>query len=195
MKRRSRPFSYASVLLLCLLLVAGIGAGLATPAGAQSAPSRATPSPSDQPVTAGPWTFTISEILTGDDAAAKVAAASGDNRAPTDGLQFVAVHLSATNNSVQAYELSEDDFGVTGDDNLVRRYDGVTTPPDPGLDGTVEPGASLDGWIVAEAGAGEGNLMLIYDSTSLDGTWADAMIALTPGASIADRDGRGEKTN
>ena len=195
MKRRSRPFSHTGVLLLCLLLVAGIGIGLTSTAGAQSVPSRATPSPSDQPVTAGPWTFTISEILTGDDAAAKVAAASGDNRAPADGLQYVAVHLSATNNSGQAYELSEDDFGVTGDDNLVRRYDGVTIPPDPALDGTVAPGASLDGWIVAEAGAGESNLMLIYDSTSLDGTWADAMIALTPGATIADRDGRGEKTN
>lgn len=195
MKRRSRPFSHVSALLLCLLLGAGISVGLAAPVRAQSAPSRVSPSPSDQPVTAGPWTFTVSEILTGDDAAAKVAAASGDNRAPADGLQYVAVHLSATNNSAQAYELSEDDFGVTGGDNLVRRFDGVTIAPDPALDGTVQPGASLDGWIVAEAGAGEGNLMLIYDSTSLGGAWADAIIALIPGATIADRDGRGEKTD
>jgi hypothetical protein len=197
MKIRSSHLNHLGGLLAICLLIALAGTWPLHPltANAQGTTNRAAPSPGDQPVAAGPWTFTISEILTGDQAAAKVAEASGENRAPTDGLQFVAVHLSAANISDQVYDLSEDDFGITGDDNLVRRYDGVTIVPEPALEGSVEPGASIDGWVVAEAGAGEGNLMLIYDSSVIDGNWADAVIALSPGATIADRDGRGEKTN
>src|SRR4029078_9081166 len=98
------------VLLAICLLVSLAGSWTKHPltANAQGTTNRAAPSPGDQPVAAGPWTFTISEILTGDQTAAKVAEASGENRAPTDGLQFVAVHLSAANISDQVYDLSED---------------------------------------------------------------------------------------
>jgi hypothetical protein len=167
----------------------------ATPAaGSAIGGSRVSPSPSDQPVTAGPWTLTISEVLTGDNAAAKVAEASAENPGPGDGRQYIAVHLSAANTSNQAYEINESDFGVTGDDGLVYQFD-TATPPDPALDGSVDPGASIDGWVVSAVPANDGNLILVYNSTTIDGDWADALIALTPGATIADRGDRGESPN
>src|SRR6478735_3881060 len=131
MKIRATFVNRIGALLAICLLVSFAGSWTQHPltAFAQGTTNRTAPFPGDQPVIAGPWTFTISEILTGDQAAAKVAEASGENRAPSDGLQFVAVQLSAANTSDQIYELSEDDFGVTGDDNLVRRYDGVTIVP------------------------------------------------------------------
>lgn len=166
----------------------------ATPiAGSAVGGSRVSPAPSDQPVVAGPWSFTISEILTGDDAYAKVTEASAENSGPGDGMQYIAVHLSATNTSGQAYEIAESDFGATGNSALIFQND-TAVAPDPALEGTVEAGASIDGWVVSSVPSDEGNLILVYDSTTIDGDWADALIALTPGATIADRD-QGEEPN
>ncbi|CAN5339864.1 hypothetical protein BH09CHL1_BH09CHL1_33660 [soil metagenome] len=155
--------------------------------------SRVSPAPSDQPVVAGPWSFTISEILTGDGASAKVTEASAENTGPGDGMQYVAVHLSTTNTSIKAYEIAESDFGVTGNYALVFQND-TAIAPDPALEGMVAPGVLIDGWVVSTVPADEGNLILVYDSTTIDGNWADALIALTPGATIADR-GQGEAPN
>jgi hypothetical protein len=155
--------------------------------------SRVSPAASDQPVAAGPWSFTISEILTGDEAFVKVTEASAENAGPGDGMQYIAVHLAATNTSSKAYGISESDFGVTGNYALVFQND-TAIAPDPALEGTVEPGASIDGWVVSSVPADEGNLILVYDSTTIDGDWADALIALTPGATLADRE-QGEAPN
>lgn len=184
------------------LLIAAPGVAFAAPAqngatpaaGAAIGGSRVSPAPSDQPVTAGPWTLTIGEILTGDEAAAKIAEASAENPGPGEGMQYIAVHLSAANTGSQSYEITESDFGVTGDDGLIYQFD-TATPPDPALDGSVEPGASIDGWVVSVAPASDGNLILVYNSTTIDGDWADALIALTQGATIADRNDRGEAPN
>jgi hypothetical protein len=148
--------------------------------------SRAEPAPADQPVVAGPWSFAINEVLTGDDASVAVANASGFNAAPASGMQYIAVRLTATNNGSQAFAIAGEDFAVTGDSLLVHRFADVT-PPEPALSGVVDPGASLEGWIVMPAVAGEENLLLIYDSITLTGNWADAVIALTSGASIPDQ--------
>jgi hypothetical protein len=155
--------------------------------------SRTSPAPSDQPVTAGPWAITISEILTGDVAAEKVLAASAENAGAGEGMQYVAVHLSVANTSSRAYAIAETDFGVTGNYALVFQND-MTVAPDPPLDGVVDAGASLDGWVVASVPADEGNLMLVYNSATIDGNWADALIALSAGAAIADRE-QGEAPN
>jgi hypothetical protein len=147
--------------------------------------SPADPAPSDQPVTAGPWSFTIHEYVTGGAASELVANAAWSNAGIRDGMQFVAVRLTATNNGARPLVIQNGDFGVTGDRRLVYRFVDVR-PPDPVLLGTVEPGASLEGWIVAAAEAGEGNLCLVYDSLTLSGSWADAVIALDAGARVPD---------
>ena len=147
--------------------------------------SRSDPAPSDQPVTAGPWSFTIHEYATGGAASELVANAVWSNATIRDGMQFVAVRLTAANNSSRAETIQNGDFGITGDRKLLYRFVDVQ-PPDPILHGTVQPGESLEGWIVAASEAGEGNLCLVYDSLTIGGNWADVVIALDAGARIAD---------
>jgi hypothetical protein len=63
------------------------------------------------------------------------------------------------------------------------------------LHGVVEQGASLEGWIVSAATADEENLCLVYDSLTLGGNWADVVIALDAGATIADASARLREPN
>ena len=147
--------------------------------------SRSVPAPSDQPVTAGPWTFTIHEYVTDTVASELVANVAWYNDPIRDGMQFVAVRLTATNNGPRAVAIQNGDFGVTGDRGLMYRFVDVQ-PPDPALHGSVNAGESLEGWIVAASEAGEGNLCLVFDSLTLGGNWADSVIALDSGAAIAD---------
>jgi hypothetical protein len=197
---RSRRRWHSHVAAVALVLGIGVlpiasGFALASPsqddptyfAGSAIGGSRVSPAPSDQPVAAGPWSFTVSEMLTGDEAFAKVTEASAENTGPGDSMQYVAVHLSATNTSNKAYEIAESDFGVTGNYALIFQ-NVMAVAPDPALEGMVDPGATIDGWVVSSVPADEGNLILVYNSTTIGGDWADALIALTPGASIADRE-------
>lgn len=147
--------------------------------------SPAEPASSDQPVTAGPWSFAIHEYLTGGAAAELVANAVWSNAGIRDGMQFVAVRLTATNNGSRPFTIQNGDFGITGDRRLVYRFVDVQ-PPEPVLHGTVGPGEALEGWIVAASEAGEGNLCLVFDSLTLTGNWADVVIALDAGAQVAD---------
>lgn len=130
---------------------------------------------------AGPWTFQIHEYVAGGAASELVANAVWSNAGIRDGMQFVAVRLTATNNGTSALTIQNGDFGVTGDKNLVYRFVDVQ-PPEPILHGNVEAGGSLEGWIVAASEAGEGNLCLVYDSLTIGGNWADVVIALDAGA-------------
>ncbi|MCC6705350.1 MAG: hypothetical protein IT334_10770, partial [Thermomicrobiales bacterium] len=167
-------------------IAARIGAAVAEPAPRLAVgPGRSAPAPSDQPVTAGPWTFVIHEYVAGGAASELVANAVWSNAPIRDGMQFVAVRMTATNNSARTETIQNGDFGVTGDRGLLYRFVDVQ-PPDPVLHSAVEPGASLEGWIVAAAEAGEGNLCLVYDSLTIGGNWADVVIALDAGARIAD---------
>ncbi len=147
--------------------------------------SRSDPASSEQPVTAGPWSFSIHEYVTGAAASELVANAVWSNAGIRDGMQFVAVRLTATNNGARALTIQGGDFGVTGDERVIYRFVDVQ-PPDPVLHGTVEPGEALEGWIVSASVAGEGNLCLIYDSLTIGGNWADVVIALDSGARIDD---------
>ncbi|MGH2562327.1 MAG: SH3 domain-containing protein, partial [Thermomicrobiales bacterium] len=56
----------------------------------------------------------------------------------------------------------------------------------PALSGSVEPGESIEGWVVFSAATDESNLLLIYDSVTLTGNWADRVIALEDGAAVPD---------
>lgn len=156
--------------------------------------SRSQPAASDQPAVAGPWSIAIHEVITGDAASEAVAAAHWSNASIRDGMQFVLVRLTATNQGSRAQIIQNGDFGITGDNALLYRFVDVQ-PPDPILHGSVNPGESLEGWIVSASAAGEGNLCLVFDSLTITGNWADAVIALDAGASIADVAGRVQEPN
>ena len=177
------------VILLTILLV-----GVVLPAGSLGA-RQAAPAvvPVGQAGTAGPWQMQVGTVQTGDEAATAIAAASAANRTPGEGEQFVLVGITATNTGDRPYSLDPNDFALAGN-GWVGRMSGLVAP-DPQLAGPVEPGASLTG-TVALAGPDDGSaLVLLYDSLTLSGNWADAAFALSDGAAIAAPAGRPAPTD
>lgn len=146
---------------------------------------RTDPVPLGEVVEAGPWRLTALEVVTGQDANDQVAAASDLNEPPADGFGYVLVNLRAENAGDRALPIAGNDFALTGASGIVRRFVGAVAP-DPALDGTAGPGESREGWIVLGAAADETNLLLIYDSVTLTGNWADRLLALADGATVAD---------
>lgn len=191
---RIRPAIGVVLLIAALgLTVAGFGRATAAPGAdwsrmvVRAAPgdSRVEPAPMNQGTQAGPWKLTVLEVATGDQATQLVTAASEANDPPADGSTYVAVRLRATNGSDQPLAIDGNDFAVTGSSGFVRRFVGAI-PPDPALDGTVGPGETKEGWFVAAAAGDEQNLLLLYDSVTLSGNWADRVFALQDGATIPD---------
>lgn len=169
------------------ILHAGSRAFATTPRADSNAAgsSRANPAPVNAATVAGPWKMTVLEAQIGDAAVAAVTQASQFNTAPSDGMTYVAVRLRAENTGDRDYDIEPDDFGVTGSSGIVYRYS-QQTPPDPVLHATVKAGETKEGWVVAEVGADEKTLLLVYDSLSITGRWSDCVFALSDGAKIAD---------
>jgi hypothetical protein len=101
------------------------------------------------------------------------------NAEPREGIGYVLVNLSAENTTDQLVYLGNDDFALVGASGNVRRFLGVT-PPDPALEGAIEPGETVDGWLVFSAPADETGLIVMFDPLALDGDWADRYLALGP---------------
>lgn len=153
------------------------------------------PAAVDQTVTAGPWEMRLLEAQVGDAAAATVAGASEFNpTSPGDGLQFVAARLSVMNISTAGHGIEPGDFALIGSDGVVRRAE-IAFPPSPALSARVSPGEQVEGWVAGVAPAGDGGVVLRYDSASISGTWADSDFAITDGASVPAAGDRAERTN
>ncbi len=186
-RTNSRLGMPSRVVGMLVLLVAATGLGgahiLAAPGD-----SRAEPAPLGTEVAAGPWRLTVAEVVTGSDATDMVLAASSVNEAPRDGFAYVAVRVTAVNDGDQPLEITGDDFALTAASGVVRRFTGVV-PPEPALNGVAQPGESRDGWVVIGAPVDDDNLMLLYDSVTLSGDWADRVFALGDAAAIDPADG------
>ena len=158
----------------------------ASPASApESGLSRADPVPLGAPVQAGPVEIRVRDVLTGPDAVAAVLAASPTNVEPIDGSTYVAVNLAVRNTGDRPLWLDNDDFALTGDSGLVRRFLGAE-PPAPALAVTLVPGGAAEGWVAFGVPAAERALLLLFDSIALGGNWADRVLALQEGAAIPD---------
>ena len=156
--------------------------------------SRAEPVPLGDVVQAGPLEIQVLEVLAGADAVAAILGASPMNAEPRDGTTYVAVNLQVRNVGKNPLWVNNDDFGLTGDTGLVRRFLGAL-PPDPPLDQMVEPGEETSGWIALSAGIEESSLLLLFDSVSIGGNWADRVLALQDGAAVPDAAARGAEVN
>ncbi|HYP61959.1 MAG TPA: DUF4352 domain-containing protein, partial [Thermomicrobiales bacterium] len=170
--------STARWLCLALVLVLLSGASVSLAQGNQ------TVSPIGQAVAAGPWQMTIEQVLTGGDAGAAAAGASASNPDPAEGLQYVAAQVNVQNSSGQPFMIGPGDFAVVGSSGIVRRSAGVAAPS-PELDGIVQPGESADGWVLLSTEADAENLVLIYDSATITGIWADHIFAISDGATFS----------
>jgi hypothetical protein len=145
-------------------------------------------------VVAGPWRLTVQEVVTGDDANNLVTGASPANLPLPEGLSYVAVRVAATNAGTVAAHIDGNDFAVTDASGIVQRAGGATAP-NPALAGDVEPSASLDGWVVGVAPGDATGLVLLFDSVTLTGDWADAAFALTDGAALTPAASRAAELN
>jgi len=179
--------------LLAIALVVVLGswpsmllAQSSTPeATSESGMSRAQPVPLGGEILAGPITLRVEQVLIGPDAVGAILAASPNNVEPREGFTYVAVNLAVNNTGEAPHWLNNDDFALTGDSGLVRRFLGAQ-PPEPALNQAVEPGQSASGWVAFGVPASEGSLLLIFDSLELGGSWADRVLSLQEGAAIAD---------
>jgi hypothetical protein len=156
--------------------------------------SRADPVPLGEVAQAGPLEIRVQDVLLGADAVGAILGASPMNSEPRDGTTFVAVNLHVRNTGKNPLWVNNDDFALTGDSGLVRRFLGVL-PPEPVLDQMVGPGEDATGWIALSAGADESDLLLLFDSVSIGGNWADRVLALQDGAAVPDATERAAEVN
>lgn len=181
-----------SLMLLLLagligLVVAGPAAGGSVGAAQTSATgeSRAEPVPLGQEAVAGPLRITINEVVSGPAAVDRVLAASPRNTPPADGQTFVLADVTVHNEGDAPIFVSNDDFGLTGASGVIYRFL-IAQPPEPALAATLEPGATVEGWLVFAAPVTETELLLVFDSLSMPGTWARRTLALGAGSTIPD---------
>jgi hypothetical protein len=163
---------------------AGMVQGAPAPTGAVGI-SRAAPVPYGEEAAAGPLRLQVLQVEMGQEATDRVVAANPNNDPPREGITYVLVDLRVRNEGAQPLPVDGGDFALTGSSGIVRRFAGADAP-DPALHGTVEHGATLEGWVVLTAPVEEQNLLLIFDSLTLAGNWADRIFALQEGASVKD---------
>ncbi|MCC6790777.1 MAG: SH3 domain-containing protein [Thermomicrobiales bacterium] len=182
----------ARLLLVGLIALSAL-VSIAIPGAARAATPDA-PAALQTETVAGPWRLTVQEVVTGDEANALVGSASAANLPLAEGLSYVAARLTAMNAGSATARLESGDFAVADTSGIVHLAGGATAP-DPALAGPVEPGASLEGWVVGAAANDAAGLILLYDSLTLTGDWADAAFALTDGAALTPAAARAVELN
>ena len=191
--RRHAPVAIAAVVILLLIGLPSLGWGAAGAARRMtSAPflvAPAPPGPPSEPVplgqeaAAGPLRLRVLQVIVGPEAVDLVAAASPTNDPPREGITYVLAEVRVRNEGDRPLSIDGIDFALTGASGVVRRFVGAQ-PPDPTLDGTLDPGTTREGWVVLAAPVDERGLLLVFDSLTLPGNWADRVLALEEGAAI-----------
>lgn len=154
------------------------GAGrLTPPVAADVGLSRNRPVPLGHTVAAGPLELRVFDVRSGRGAVEAVLAASDANDRPRDGVTYVIVRIAVRNAGDAPVAVSGNDFGLTGESGDIQRFLGVI-PPDPPLAATLAPGATTNGWVVFAMPNDERGLLLLFDSVSIPGDWADRILAL-----------------
>jgi hypothetical protein len=147
--------------------------------------SRVAPVPLGEEAEAGPLRIKILEVKRDQVATDAVLAANPVNDPPRQGVTYLAIMLAVRNVGDRPIFVAGTDFALTGQSGIVRRFIGAA-PPAPAIDAVLLPGESREGWIVLAAPVEEQQLLLLFDSLSLDGVWADRVIALGLDTTIAD---------
>ncbi|MDP9365731.1 MAG: DUF4352 domain-containing protein [Chloroflexota bacterium] len=174
--RSSPPTLAVPALALVLALLLGVPA-----AALGQEPALPAPAPFGEEAGAGPLRLRVVDVVTGPEATGDVVAASPTNAPPREGITYVLVKLRVRNAGERPVLLDGGDFALVGASGLVRRFVGAQ-PPDPALGGPLDPGDAQEGWVVLSAPTDETGLLLLYDSLSLPGAWADRALALDEGA-------------
>lgn len=133
-----------------------------------------------EPYVADAWRITVAEVRSGTDAAAQVQEANANNAAAPDGLAYVTARLTVQSTADTPRTINLSDFAATGADGVLRRPPTIDMPA-PALQGAVDAGGSLEGWIpfLIDDPA---SATLWFDSPFTGGNWADAIFALSEAA-------------
>lgn len=138
--------------------------------------------PVGEAASAGPWELTLQRVEIGNDALSTMTAANPANGdAPLD-LQWTIAWMSATNTSDRSLVINVSDFSACGAEGVLYQAP-LTDGPDPLLQGSVEPGATLEGAVPIWVGD-ISNVLLRFSSPFLGGNWADAWFAMSEAATI-----------
>ena len=173
---------------LGLALAVGLNVAGASPAGAgRSDPLAQTgmvadlvaPVPLGEEGAAGPWRMRVVEVLSAQAATDLIVAANAANEPPREGITYLAIRIAATNAGLAPLALDTDDFAALDRTGAIRRFVGAFAPA-PAIDATVEVGASHEGWVVLAAPTDAPDPLLLFDSLSISGNWADRAFALGP---------------
>jgi len=138
--------------------------------------------PLGEAATLGPWTITVLEVVSGEEAASLLLQVNSENPPAPEGQVFLCVRIGVRNIGDVSRAIQMVDFAATGGDGVLRRTQAIMMP-DPMLQSVVEPGASTEGWIAVTVDD-PSVATLWFDSSLLGGSWADGFFALVDGATL-----------
>ena len=148
----------------------------------QDAPADTTLAPLGQTAEAGFWRLTIQQVQVAEAATAILMAANAGNPDAPEGLVYVLTYVAAQNTSGSAQVINLADFAAAGTDGILRRPPAVIVP-DPALQARVEAGNVGEGWLPLLVND-PSNVILRFASAFLGGSWSEAMLAVTDGATV-----------
>jgi len=111
-------------------------------------------------------TFEISIDQVLPDAWPLVQKANRFNKTPDDSFRYLGAKLSMrylTGPSDDAFQVSDTDFKLVGDDKMLRQTASII-PPDPRLTGSIYPGATATGYLIYEVPKNETSQVLIFET-------------------------------
>ena len=172
---------------------AGAHQSAATPGATDPGASRAEPAPLGAEIQGNERAITVLEVVTGDQAlsALRGTSFSPDEVVPLPGQEFVLVRVRVRNLAADGSTVypSGYDFGLTASANVIYETDFLdVTPPQPRLQGSLQPGQEAEGWVALTVGIGETDLELVYFGASAEDAGGYRYLALEEDASLPVED-------
>jgi hypothetical protein len=88
------------------------------------------------------------------------------NRAPDDSFRYLGAKVTMryfTGPSDDAFQVSDTDFKLIGDDKMLRQTVSII-PPEPRLSGSIYPGATVSGYLIYEVPKNETSQVLLFET-------------------------------
>ncbi len=137
----------------------------------------------NEAVALGPLRVSVVEAMVGPTASELVLEAGTRNLAPRDGLTHAAARVEIENAGTRAVIVDHDDFGFATSAGRVRQSLGIWMPA-PELSATIEPGASVEGWVAGIVEDGDPTALMIFNCRDLGGDWAEGLFSLMDGSTV-----------
>jgi hypothetical protein len=147
--------------------------------------TRQNPASSSDIVITDNWQISVNQVVRGDEAWSMAQDANQFNDQPADGMEYIAVNITAKNLSRddEATNIDGNFFKTTGSANILYSLPFVVDP-EPTLDAYLYPGGEYSGWVVLQVQKGETDVMLVFEPTFSFSDDELRFIALEDNASV-----------